>query len=171
MTLPMDRNNLQMFHINVNCTDLERSLAFYKALGFKMINDFSMDEPADGRDQTLGERVPNLSEILGIDPSATMRAVFLRLGDDPRATIPDLIEWTDPKTGGRPAGMTQVGMARLCFRVKDCAGAHEAALAAGAKCFTEPMMIHMGGTSQKVFCCYDPDGTILEFQEFQKPGA
>lgn len=171
MTLPMDRNNLQMFHINVNCTDLDRSLAFYKALGFKVINDFSMDEPADGRDQTLGERVPNLSEILGIDPSATMRAVFLRLGDDPRATILDLIEWTDPKTGGRPAGMTQVGMARLCFRMKDCAGAHEAALAAGAKCFTEPMMIRMGGTSQKVFCCYDPDGTILEFQEFQKPGA
>lgn len=169
MTLPMDRNNLQMFHINVNCADLDRSVAFYKALGFRVINDFSMDEPADGHDQTIGERVPNLAEILGVDPGARMRAAFLRLGDDPRATILDLIEWIEPRTGGRPAQITQTGMARLCFRVKDCDGAHAAAVAAGAECFTKPMMIAMGGSRQKVFCCYDPDGAILEFQEFQKP--
>ncbi|MEQ8737800.1 MAG: VOC family protein, partial [Hoeflea sp.] len=115
MTLPMDRNNLQMFHINVNCSDLDRSVAFYKALGFKVINDFSMDEPAGGRDPTIGERTPNLAEILGVDPGSRMRAAFLRLGDDPRATILDLIEWIEPKSSGAPAHMTQMGMARLCF--------------------------------------------------------
>ncbi|WP_164516639.1 VOC family protein [Minwuia thermotolerans] len=169
MTLPMDRNNLQMFHINVNCSNLDRSVAFYKALGFKVINDFSMDEPADGRDRTIGERTPGLAEILGVDPTARMRAAFLRLGDDARATILDLIEWIEPKPGGAPAHMTQMGMARLCFRVKDCDGAYQAAVAAGAECFTAPTMLAMGGTRQKVFCCYDPDRTILEFQEFQKP--
>ena len=29
------RNALQIFHVNVNCSDFDRSLAFYKTIGFK----------------------------------------------------------------------------------------------------------------------------------------
>ena len=30
----------RFFHININCSDFERSLAFYQLLGFRVILDF-----------------------------------------------------------------------------------------------------------------------------------
>ena len=50
---------LQIFHVNVNCSNLERSLAFYKRLGFREVIDFN--DTADGEE--LGE--PQLGPALG----------------------------------------------------------------------------------------------------------
>ena len=44
MTKPK-RNTLQIFHVNVNCSDFDRSLAFYKTIGFEEFLDISK---ADG---------------------------------------------------------------------------------------------------------------------------
>lgn len=166
-SLPMERNNLQIFHINVNVSDLERSAAFYKALGFRVVNDFGVGGlPTEAR--RVGDKDPELPRILGVDPDCRSRAILMRLGDDRRATLLDLIQWEEPAPSGLPAIMTQTGMARLCFKVKDAQGAYEAALEAGAECLSEPLTIDLGGTRQKVFCCLDPDGAILEFMEFLK---
>jgi len=61
---------LQIYHVNINCTNLERSLAFYQMLGFREV----VDIPAG--------HIPGL----GLDP-AVCRAKLLRLGDDPRSTL------------------------------------------------------------------------------------
>ncbi|WP_416896410.1 MAG: VOC family protein [Minwuia sp.] len=168
-SLPMERNNLQIFHINLNVRDLEASARFYAALGFRIVNDFGVGGvPTEAR--RVGDKDPALPRILGVDPDSRSRAILMRLGEDPRATLLDLIQWEEPRTGGEPAHMSQAGMARLCFKVKDADGAYAAAQAAGAQCLSEPLTIDLGGTRQKVFCCLDPDGAILEFMEFIKTG-
>jgi len=40
-------NALQIFHVNVNCSDFDRSLAFYKTIGFREYLDFAVVD--DGR--------------------------------------------------------------------------------------------------------------------------
>ena len=42
---------LQIFHVNINCSNLERSLAFYERIGFHQAIDFA--PPGEG--QALGE--------------------------------------------------------------------------------------------------------------------
>ena len=168
MELTMQENNLQMFHININCTNLDRSLAFYKAIGFRVLNDFANDKGSCEHGLELGAQNANLPRILGVDPASLDRAVMLQLGDNPRATRLDLKEWRKPITAGRPPGMTNTGMARLCFKVKDCLAAFRAVKSVDGECISEPLLIPFAGTKQKVFCCYDPDRTILEFIEFVK---
>lgn len=144
--------NLQIYHVNVNCTDFERSLAFYKMIGFTEYMD-------------LGEGgVPGL----GFD-DCRIRAVLLSLGDDPRATVLDLIEWTDPKTEGVPyPNLAHTGIARICFRIKDLDGAYRELVGKGIEFLSEPVVVNLGTGHQKFVCFKDPDGTILEFMEFIK---
>src|SRR6266852_7093434 len=78
-----------IFHINVNCTNFERSLEFYKTLGFEVTRDLN---------EVGNER---LSRGLRI-PDGRGRAVLMILGDNPRSTRLDLIEWKNPKTEGQP---------------------------------------------------------------------
>jgi len=156
-------NAVGIFHVNLNCTNLEASQAFYEKIGFRTIRDF-----ADmGDDRSFAEI--GLSPILRVPPDCEARAIFLALGNDPRATRLDLIEWTRPPTGGElPRDLTAVGVARLCLRVRDADAMHARLASAGYECFDRPRQIDMGGTRQKVFCCADPDGFAVEFMEFLK---
>lgn len=161
-------HNLQFFHVNVNCSDLDRSLAFYKALGFKEIQDFgenSKREKSPREDPALGDDL--LGPILGLPKGLKARARLLMLDDNPRSTRLDLIQWLEPGPEGKPyPHLTHLGIARICFKVTGIDELYQAVLKAGGKPFTEPLTIELGGTLQKVFCVPDPDGTILEFMDF-----
>lgn len=147
-----------IYHINVNATDFERSLAFYQLLGFKIVRD-------------LGE-VGNhyLERILKI-PQPRGRAVLMQVGDDRRSTRLDLIEWKSPKTEGRAyphlyhAGMARLALVTdalqaLCDKVK-------AAHIPGVEFFSEPQHIPNGsGGKDSVVCFTDPDGTVIELLQF-----
>jgi hypothetical protein len=59
-----------VFHININVTDFDKSLAFYKMLGFKVVLD-------------IGEG-PNKANDKGLNiPDSRARAALLALSDDP----------------------------------------------------------------------------------------
>ena len=78
-----------IFHININVKNFERSLEFYKMVGFKVILD-------------IGEG-PNKGNDVGLNiPNSRARAALLGLSDDPRATRIDLIEWKEPQSEGAP---------------------------------------------------------------------
>ena len=155
--------NLQFFHVNVNCSDLDRSLAFYKAIGFKEVQDFG--ETGKQENPTLGNEA--LGPVLGLPVGLKARARLLMLDENPRSTRLDLIQWIEPRPEGSPyPHLTHLGIARICFKVRDIDDLYRAVCEAGGKPFTEPLMIEMGGTRQKVFCVPDPDGTILEFMDF-----
>ena len=90
-----ERNALQIFHININCSDFARALAFYQLIGFREVLDFS----ADSDRRTFGER--GLGPVLGLPDDCAGRAMLLALGGDPRATRLDLIEWRRPRSPAR----------------------------------------------------------------------
>ena len=160
---PVLANAIGIFHVNLNCTDLERSTAFYELIGFRVVMDFG--------DVPLAERRSfdeiGLGPILRVPGGADAKARLLMLGDDARATRLDLIQWTTPPTTGRlPGDLTALGIQRLCLRVRDAGEMHARLAAAGHDCFAPPLQIDMGGTRQRVFCCADPDGFAVEFMQF-----
>jgi catechol 2,3-dioxygenase-like lactoylglutathione lyase family enzyme len=60
-----------VFHVNLNVKNFDRSLAFYKMLGFKVVLD-------------IGEG-PNRANDVGLNiPDSRARAALLALSDDPR---------------------------------------------------------------------------------------
>ena len=155
------RNTLQIFHVNVNCSDFDRSLAFYKTIGFAEYLDISK---ADGG-RTFGDI--GLGPLFRLPARINGRATFLVLGDDPWSTRLDLIEWTDPvsKSAG-PRNLTHLGIARICLKVRDAHAIHKALKTGGYDVYSEPGLIEMGGSHQYVFCCADPDGVVIEFMQF-----
>ncbi|MEC9344825.1 MAG: VOC family protein [Pseudomonadota bacterium] len=157
----------QVFHININCTDLERSLAFYRLLGFREVIDFNAAADGAAPSDVLGD--PVLGPALGLPANAQARARMLMLGGNPRCARLDLIQWIEPKAEGSALPhLACVGVARICFRVRDVDDAWRQMRDAGAEPFTEPVLISMGGSRQKFFCAKDPDGIVVEFMEFLK---
>ena len=99
--------------ISVNCTNLERSLDFYKAIGFKEVTDIG---ESGGGGLEKGLRIPN--------PRA--RGRLLKLGDDPSAINLDLIEWLSPRTEGRAyPRLNHAGIARIALHTANLQKTYE----------------------------------------------
>ncbi|MDB5393383.1 MAG: hypothetical protein JWM91_889 [Rhodospirillales bacterium] len=159
---PKERPNaLQIFHVNVNCSNFERSLGFYKAIGFREYLDFAAVD--DGR--TFGDI--GLGALFRMPARIDGRATFLVLGDDPWATRLDLIEWKQPVSeSAGPRTLAHLGIARICLKVRDCTALYIALKDGGYDVYSPPSVIDMGGSRQYVFCCGDPDGVVIEFMQF-----
>jgi catechol 2,3-dioxygenase-like lactoylglutathione lyase family enzyme len=143
-----------VFHVNVNVSDFDRSLAFYKMVGFKVVFD-------------IGEG-PNKGNDVGLNiPNSVARAALLALSDDPRATRIDLIEWKKPATAGAPyPHLYHAGIARIALFTKNLDEEYQRLKAAGVAMVSEPVVIRFGAKAgAKFFCFKDPDGTFLELIE------
>ena len=142
-----------VFHVNVNCTDLERSRAFYERVGFKVVHE-------------LGEGgSKSMLRGLGLPEGSRAKAVLMMLEPDkPRGTRLDLIQWIDPPTKGRPApDLAHAGAVRIALWTIGIDAEYERLLNEGVEFLSEP--VSMGGGVR--FCCFkDPDGTILELIDF-----
>ena len=160
------QNALQIFHVNLNCSNLDRSRAFYESIGFNVVNNFSASGPGEGA-RSFAEI--GLAPILRLPADCDARALLLALTDHPHTTRLDLIEWIRPSSVRPPRGdLTQIGFGRLCLKVKDCAALHRRLIEDGRTVYTEPVLIDMGGSRQFCFCCEDPDGIVIEFLQFLK---
>jgi glyoxylase I family protein len=140
-----------IFHINVNVTNFERSLKFYELLGFKIIRDLN----------EVGN--PKLDTGLRI-PHGRGRAVLMILGDNPRSTRLDLIEWKNPPTEGHPyRHLWNAGLCRIALRTRTLLKDYEELKAKGVEFWSEPQMFDVREGRQEGFvCCADPDGTVIE---------
>jgi catechol 2,3-dioxygenase-like lactoylglutathione lyase family enzyme len=153
-------NLKSIYHININCTNLERSLEFYKMLGFREIVDFG---EGGGPDMEKGVRMP---------PGSRARARLLQIGDDPYCSHIDLIEWLNPRSDKPPYGMlNNLGIARVCFYSKDLFKDYEELTGRGVKFLSEPITVKYRGGQSTVVCFEDPDGTILELVQYKKAPA
>jgi catechol 2,3-dioxygenase-like lactoylglutathione lyase family enzyme len=143
-----------VFHVNINVTNFERSLEFYKMLGFKVASDLG-DGPNKGNDQGL-----NI-------PESRARAALLTLSDDPHATRIDLIEWKQPQTEGSPyPHLYHTGVARIAFFTKNIDEEYSRLRANGVEMLSEPVTIRFANKAgAKFFCFKDPDGSFLELIE------
>lgn len=162
MTETAQKDVHRFFHVNVNCSDFDRSLDFYRLIGFEIILDF---EGRPGPRLSFGER--GLGPILGLPDDCDGRAALLSLSDDPRAMRLDLIEWKRPLVASEERkGLAQPGMARICLKARDADSVHGRLIAADHKPYSAPITITLGGSLIKVFCCEDPDGVVIEFMQF-----
>ena len=138
------------FHANVVVRNLERSIKFYEKLGFKVV-----EGPFDLEGHVLGT-------MLGVG-YAKVRAVFMRLGDDPEATMLDVLEFLDPVSKEAPyKSLNNLGVARLCFKVDDIHQSYRDLQKMGVEFVAPPQVMEGDGKRVTMFCFKDPDGTFLE---------
>ena len=141
----------RIFHVNICVRDMERSVSFYEKLGFKKVNDFTLEDPSVG-------------EALGLD-ARKLRGVFMRLGDDENAPVLDLVQFLDPAPRGEPyPTLNNIGICRIAFNVDDIDKTY-AMLKEMKVQFVAPLkkIQGVGGEAEVgVVCFKDPDGTVLE---------
>ncbi|HEY6421347.1 MAG TPA: VOC family protein [Candidatus Binataceae bacterium] len=144
-----------IFHVNINVTNFERSLAFYQMLGFKVVVDLK-----EGGSEKMG---------IGLGmPNSRGRAALLMLGEDRHATRIDLIEWKSPKTEGKPyLHLAHAGIARIALHTKGVQKVYEELKAKGVKFLSEPQRFDTKAGKSSFVCFHDPDGTVLELIEFE----
>lgn len=145
---------LNIYHININCRDLDRSEAFYEQLGFRTVARFS-------------ERCANIDRGLGFNDRQTptkSRAVFMKLGlgKGVPETVLDLCEWQDPAAEGDASGLLNYGVPRIALRVDDIDAIVAKLETRGIDFFSEPQTISTLERKPRFACFRDPDGVILE---------
>ena len=149
---------LGVVHVNVNCSDLARSLRFYRDLVGLAPLVHTNPLPQDGAGFGLPGRV-------------AWDAHLLHDARGPLGPAVDLLEWKQPPPAGKPAAeANQLGMFRLCLSVPDVDAVYARLVAARVPCLSPPVEAPISpGLAVRFFCARDPDGTAIEF--IQAPGA
>jgi catechol 2,3-dioxygenase-like lactoylglutathione lyase family enzyme len=143
----------RLFHIAVNSTDLDRSLAFYTKLGFQVLQDRSVHN----------EKVKEAFAV----PSSELRFIHLRLGDDEEATRLDIVEWGEPGTaaGSGPPPQHQRGLTRFAVLAEDTEAVYAELKADGVEFLTTPTTVMTPEGGWKVCLALDPDGVVVQITE------
>lgn len=153
----------QWIHANICVRDMERSVAFYEALGFEVFHEQLFEE---GAQTWIG---------LGLPGTGRMRAVFMRIRGGRKTPFLDLLQFLDPPTAGTATPtLKHLGIGRLCFEVEDLDAA-AASLRARNVEFLGPVVdyecapgVRSAGVDARFLCFRDPDGTVLEFAQFTR---
>lgn len=143
-----------LIHVNVNCSDFERSRAFYEMLGFEVF----MEAPE--------RNTPEVAAAVGLEPYH-IRAVLMRLKDASMPFVIDLIEWKHPSDSAPPyARLNHLGIARIAMASSDLDGDMKRLKDEGVEFISEPATVVWEGHPDSRFVCFkDPDGTVLELVE------
>ena len=155
MALPL----LSTVHVNVNCSDLERSLTFYRdVVGLEPLSH-TAPPPQDGDGFGLVGRVRWDAHLLHDARGVSGPAV-------------DLLEWKTPAPVGRPSlEAQQPGIYRVCLTAPDLDALETRLRALGHPPLQAPqtMDLGVGDVAPRFLCVRDPDGACVEFIE--QPGA
>ena len=142
----------RIFHLNVNVSDLDRSLEFYAHLGFHVVRRERLDpDVVRGTLAKFGETRATGAEF-----------ALVRLGDDPTATCLDLVQWEPPlREQGRRSD--ELGPYRIALQVSDPASVLAALADAGLELLgAEGRRSPRDHDPAEWFCVRDPDGTVIE---------
>lgn len=130
---------MDVSHVGVRVRDLEKSVAFYEALGFAEVRRLAVPDPiAQG--------------LLGLAPPIGFEAVYLRNG----GVVLQLLTFSGYPAPQEPQrGLVGAGLTHLSIAVADLAAAQASVEAAGGTVVADP-----GGG----FACMvrDPDGQLIE---------
>ena len=150
----MSLSDARLFHVNVNCSDLERSRRFYtEGLGLELGVHTAPEETQPGAAFGLERARWDASILLG------------PRGYDGGAI--DLLEWHEPApAGAAPTRLYETGFQRLGVRVPDLDAAIARVGALRGCVWSEPFghALVDGGEIRLVLAA-DPDGTAIELIE------
>jgi glyoxylase I family protein len=145
-----------LFHFVLNVSNLERSLAFYQKLGFRILRD--------NRDVVWP---PLVAENFGMR-SAQGRGALLGIGDGPEHTRLDMIEWLEPRwPGPDPGSPGREPIPRvIALRTRNVRAAYTVLMQQGIEFIRPPREPNATVGIESVVCCLDPDGTVVELIEY-----
>jgi len=153
----MSLSLLSIKHINVNCSDLERSLNFYRDIVGLTPLSHTNSLPKEGARFGLRGRVVwdarTLHDYRGLESPAI-----------------DLTQWKTPGPVGKPNQVANhLGYMRLCLAHSNLDLLHALLSKNGIRTRSAPVSVPVvDGQNVKFFCCDDPDGNCVEFIE--RPG-
>lgn len=155
---------LNIAHVNVHVTDLDRSVAFYALLGWQPIAGTEwLDAPQQIDALDCG---PSLEHGGGVT-----RAAILACSDDPRATTAlELMEYVEPAATAKPfKPRYEAGPHRIAMRVRDLDHAVAELRAAGVEIAHEPQETELLGGTQRYVVFADPDNNPIELVQLTVP--
>jgi catechol 2,3-dioxygenase-like lactoylglutathione lyase family enzyme len=144
----------RIFHVNINCSDLERSRSFY-------VNGCGLSEGV----RTTPEHTQS-GIAFGLDRARWDAWILVGERGFDGAAI-DLLEWQEPKpSGAAPRALSSAGFQRIGVTVPDLDAAIASTTAHGGVVWGEPRSHHVpnGGEIRIVFVS-DPDGVAVEIVE------
>jgi catechol 2,3-dioxygenase-like lactoylglutathione lyase family enzyme len=143
-----------MMHVNVNCSDYERSREFYEFLGFKVL----WEVPT--------RNTPEVAAAVGMPPYK-VRGALLHLAGSPTTPLIDLLEWKEPRDSETPyPHLYHLGIARIALLTSNMEADVQALKARGVELLSEPVVLSPPDAPPARFVCFkDPDGTISELVE------
>jgi catechol 2,3-dioxygenase-like lactoylglutathione lyase family enzyme len=141
-----------LLHVNVNCSDFERSRAFYERLGFRVLMKVDKREAAD------------VASAVGMHGYVVHGALMAHKD----GSVIDLLQWDSPVDERPPYdALNHLGIARIAMTTTDM-DADIARLKAAGVAFISaaPASVPdpLGGKTRFI-CFKDPDGTVLELVE------
>lgn len=148
---------LAVTHVNINCSDLERSMHFYRDVVGLEPQSHTRPEPQEGAGFGLPGKVVWDAYLLHDDRAQAGPAI-------------DLLEWQQPKPIGKPhPEANHLGFMRVCLAAENLDALHAKLEAEGVKTRSAPVEVPvLADQTVRFFCCEDPDGTCIEFIE--RPG-
>jgi glyoxylase I family protein len=142
----------RIYHVNSNCSDLDRSVLFYEALGLTRVL------------RTVPSRSQSGSAF-GLDEVA-WDAWMMHSDDGMDGLSLDLLEWKVPAPTGTPPTTTgEPGFNRLVISTPDLDGTVAKACAAGGSLIGGPMSVATPDTTHRVTMLVDPDGVAVQLVE------
>lgn len=152
-----------IFHLNINCSDIDNSIAFYEKLGFHQ--SYSMDDFRGTADSSY--------EVLGVSGEIQHRGpVVMFLGDDLRQTRLDLMQWLQPAPPPHtPLPPHGVGVPRIALWTKGVRALYDRLTADGIEFIAPPEGPFNDRAIEAIVCLRDPDGLLVELIEFTPKGS
>lgn len=146
------------YHTVVNVKDLDESVAFYRLLGFEVLNDRRHVEWPDF-----------VANIFGMK-RAKGRGVLMVLPADPHGPMVDLIEWVEPRAKFAAIPVADGEVPRIiAFRTKNVHAAYKALSEKGVRFTWKIFGPHPELGIVGSCCCWDPNGNLIELIELN-PG-
>ena len=143
-----------LVHVNINCSDFDRSLRFYELLGFQKV----IDVPP--------KNTPEVAAAVGMPPY-TVKGALLILQNSKTPLMIDLLEWQEP-TDNRPPypNLYHLGIARIALSTNNLDSDIAFLKSEGVEFLSDPATVKIENQPETRFICFkDPDGTILELVE------
>ena len=145
----MPINGSRIYHVNSNCSDLERSAQFYEALGLRRILRTVPSAAQSGEAFGLAE--------------VAWDAWMMHSDDGMDGLSLDLLEWTLPAPTGAPAALDGVpGFNRLMITTPDLDATMSRAIAAGGTLIGGPVEVEAGQDRPVLAMVLDPDGVPVQ---------
>ncbi len=140
-----------LVHVNVNCSDFDRSLKFYELLGFKKYLDVPATNSAE------------VAAAVGMPPYK-VKGALLALENSKTSFVIDLLEWQKPSDDDPPYNhLYHLGINRIALASDDLDKDMARLKSEGVEFLSDPASVIIEDGPKTRFVCFkDPDGTVIE---------